>query len=81
MTLLPAGMKVHLAFGYTDMRKWMDGLALMVQEVLHQDPVLRSPVRLPRSQGQPDQGRILGRHRPVPVHQVRLRGRTDGARP
>ena len=38
MTLLPAGVKVHLAFGYTDMRKGMDGLTLLVQEVLHQDP-------------------------------------------
>ena len=38
MTLLPAGVKVHLAFGYTDMRKGMDGLAVLVQEVLHQDP-------------------------------------------
>ena len=38
MTLLPAGVKVHLAFGYTDMRKVIDGLALLVQEVLHQDP-------------------------------------------
>lgn len=38
MTLLPAGVKVHLAFGYTDMRKGMDGLAALVQEVLHQDP-------------------------------------------
>jgi len=38
MTMLPAGVKVHLAYGYTDMRKGMDGLALMVQEVLHQDP-------------------------------------------
>jgi transposase len=38
MTLLPAGVKVHLALGYTDMRKGMDGLAVLVQEVLHQDP-------------------------------------------
>jgi transposase len=38
MTLLPAGVKVHLAFGYTDMRKGMDGLTLLVQEVLRQDP-------------------------------------------
>lgn len=38
MTLLPAGVKVHLAFGYTDMRKGMDGLAVLVQEVLQQDP-------------------------------------------
>ena len=38
MTLLPAGVKVHLAFGYTDMRKGIDGLAMLVQGVLRQDP-------------------------------------------
>ena len=49
MTLLPAGVKVHLAFGYTDMRKGIDGLAMLVQGVLRQDPfsghlfVFRSP--------------------------------------
>lgn len=31
MTLLPPGVKVHLAFGYTDMRKGIDGLAMLVQ--------------------------------------------------
>ena len=38
MTLLPAGVKVHLALGYTDMRKGIDGLATLVQEVLKKDP-------------------------------------------
>ena len=38
MTLLPPGVKVHLAFGYTDMRKGIDGLAMLVQGVLRQDP-------------------------------------------
>jgi transposase len=38
MTLLPQGVKVHLALGYTDMRKGMDGLAMLVQGVLRQDP-------------------------------------------
>lgn len=38
MTLLPAGTKVHLALGYTDMRKGIDGLAMLVQGVLRQDP-------------------------------------------
>jgi transposase len=38
MMLLPAGMKVHLALGYTDMRKGIDGLAMLVQGVLRQDP-------------------------------------------
>src|SRR5712672_486970 len=38
MTLLPRGLKVHLALGYTDMRKGIDGLAMLVQAVLRQDP-------------------------------------------
>jgi transposase len=38
--MIPAasGMKVHLALGYTDMRKGMDGLAMLVQGVLDRDP-------------------------------------------
>lgn len=38
MTMLPAGVKVHLAYGHIDMRRGMDGLFVLVQEVLHQDP-------------------------------------------
>ena len=38
MTLLPHGLKVHLALGYTDMRKGIDGLTMLVQGVLRQDP-------------------------------------------
>ena len=38
MTLLPPGVKVHLAFGYIDMRKGIDGLSMLVQGVLRQDP-------------------------------------------
>ena len=38
MLLVPAGVKVHIALGVTDMRKWLDGLAVLVQEVLEQDP-------------------------------------------
>src|SRR5258708_8521881 len=38
MTLLPPGVKVHLAFGYTDMRKGIAGLAMLVQGMLRQDP-------------------------------------------
>lgn len=37
MMLLPAGVKVHLALGHTDMRKGIDGLAGLVQEVLKED--------------------------------------------
>jgi len=38
MTLLPPATKVHLALGYIDMRKGMDSLGVLVQEVLQQDP-------------------------------------------
>ena len=35
---LPSGVRVWLATGRTDMRKGFDGLALLVQETLLQDP-------------------------------------------
>ena len=38
MIVIPAGVRIHLALGATDMRRGMDGLALLVQEVLRQDP-------------------------------------------
>ena len=37
-TLLPPNVKVHLGLGYIDMRKGIDGLAMLVQGVLQQDP-------------------------------------------
>ena len=37
-TLLPPNVKVHLALGFIDMRKGIDGLAMLVQGVLHQYP-------------------------------------------
>lgn len=37
MMIVPAGVKVHLALGYTDMRKGMDGLAMLVQDTLKKD--------------------------------------------
>ncbi len=38
MTLLPSGIKVHLAVDLIDMRKGIDGLAMLVQGVLRLDP-------------------------------------------
>ena len=38
MMIVPAGVKVHLALGYTDMRKGLDGLATLVQETLKKEP-------------------------------------------
>src|SRR5260370_42506346 len=37
MMVVPAGVKGHLALGYTDMRKGMDGLAMLVQDTLKKD--------------------------------------------
>ena len=38
MIPVPAGVRVWLATGHTDMRKGFDGLALIVQETLKHDP-------------------------------------------
>ena len=38
MIVLPSGARVWLACGYTDMRKGMDGLAMLAQQVLQEDP-------------------------------------------
>ena len=38
MITVPAGVRIHLALGATDMSKGLDGLSLLVQEVLRQDP-------------------------------------------
>jgi transposase len=38
MIPVPAGTRVWLATGHTDMRKGFDGLAIRVQEVLKRDP-------------------------------------------
>ena len=38
MIVLPSGARVWLACGHTDMRKGMDGLAMLAQQVLAEDP-------------------------------------------
>jgi transposase len=38
MIPVPAGTRVWIAAGFTDMRKGFDGLAVRVQEVLKRDP-------------------------------------------
>jgi transposase len=38
MITLPSGVRVWLACGYTDMRKGMDGLAMLAQQALTEDP-------------------------------------------
>lgn len=39
MLMLPGGVKVFVATQFTDMRRSFNGLSMMVQEVLEQDPV------------------------------------------
>ena len=56
MTLLPPGVKVHLAFGYIDMRKSINGLAMLAQGVPRQDPFsghLFTPTAAARPAGHP----------------------------
>lgn len=38
MMIVPAGVKVHLALGFTNMRKGIHGLSAVVQETLQKDP-------------------------------------------
>jgi transposase len=38
MITLPSGVRVWLACGHTDLRKGMDGLAVLAQPVLEEDP-------------------------------------------
>jgi len=38
MIALSAEVRIHLALGATDLRKGFDGLAALVQQVLHEDP-------------------------------------------
>lgn len=38
MWIFPSGMKVYLALGYTDMRKSVNGLSIIVSECLQKDP-------------------------------------------
>ncbi|MER9227019.1 IS66 family insertion sequence element accessory protein TnpB [Mesorhizobium sp. M0482] len=38
MIVVRAGVKVHLALGHTDMRKGLDGLAILIQEQPKTDP-------------------------------------------
>ena len=35
---IPAGVRIYLACGKTDMRKGFDGLSMLAQDVLKQDP-------------------------------------------
>jgi transposase len=40
MLFILVGVKVHRSLGYTDISKGLDGLAVLVQSALKQDPFL-----------------------------------------
>ena len=70
-TLLPPNVKVHLALGFIDMRKGIDGLAMLVQGVLQQDP-FTGHLFVFRGRTRANLIKIiyLGWHRVLSVHQA-----------
>ncbi len=49
MMLVPSGVRVHIALGVTDMRKGLDGLAMLVQEVLDRKSTRLNSSHIPLS--------------------------------
>ena len=75
MMIVPAGVKVHMALGVTDMRKGIDGLAMLVQEVLKKDPFSGHLFAFRGRKARHDEDPVLGRQRALPVHQAAGAGR------
>ncbi len=67
---LPAGTRVWLAAGVTDMRSGMDGLAAQVQTTLSEDPFGGHVFRLSRPTWRPDQIAVVGWRRRMPVFEA-----------
>ena len=70
MIALPAGARVWLAAGATDMRKGFDGLAALVQTQLAGGSVLGPAVRVPRPARRSGEDPVVGRRRAVPVREA-----------
>ncbi len=77
MITVPAGVRIYLACGVTDMRKGFDSLAVLAQEVLKQNPfaghlfAFRGRRGDPRLHGdKPRQNPLLGRPGLLPVRQA-----------
>jgi hypothetical protein len=67
MTLLPRGVKVHLAFGFIDMRKGHRRARHAGPGCAAAGALLGLPFRFPGPESQPRQDRW---HRPLPFHQA-----------
>ena len=70
MIVVPAGVKVHLALGHTDMRKGLDGLATLIQEHLKKDPFSGHLFVFSRPKMPPHEDPVLGWQGAMPVHQA-----------
>lgn len=70
MMIVPAGVKVHLALGYTDMRKGMDGQADAGPGRAEQGSILGPPFCFPGQARIDIEDPVLGREWTVPVHQT-----------
>jgi len=70
MIAFPAGVRVWLATGHTDMRRGFDGLALLVQEQLKRDPHSGQLFVFPRPARRADQDFVARRPWHVPVRQA-----------
>lgn len=65
MIPLPPSTRVYLACGATDMRKGLDGLAVLAQQVLAENPLLKSAVCFPRQARRSAQTALVRRPGPV----------------
>lgn len=65
----PAGTRIWLAAGITDMRRGMNGLAVLVQSALR-EPVLRPCLPLPRPAGRSRQTPVVEWRRPMSIRQT-----------
>ena len=70
MITVPAGVRIYLACGATDMRRGFDGLSVMAQEVLKQDPFSGAVFCFRGRRGRSHQGSVLGRAGLLPVRQA-----------
>jgi transposase len=75
---IPAGLRIYLACGVTDMRRGFDGLSMMAQDVLKQDPFSGAIFCFRGRKGGSDQGSLLGRPGLLPVRQAVPLSRLNG---
>jgi len=77
MMLVPAGIKVHIAVGYTDHRKGLDGLAVPVEQMLQKDPFSGHMFVFRGRRADMIQDFVLGRQRTLPPHKTAGGGRFE----